>query len=195
MLRTDPIDPNDPNAVSPMMILEPGYYSGGFYFNGGDIILQPGIYILDGGTEGKGGLVILGNTNFCAKGVMFYITGTGRVNIGGTGSVQVTPIQYDNSDFCDPNYSYPADIDFAYEDVSIFQARDNFNEAYIKGTGLLDLEGTLYFPSNLVNLRGEGDGFGNQLIAYRVDVRGTGDILIRYDGRNRAPANKSFLVE
>jgi Flp pilus assembly protein TadG len=183
----------DPNTGA--LVLEPGYYSGGFYLTGGDIILQPGIYILDGGDDGKGGLVVLGNTNFCAKGVMFYITGTGKVNIGGTGSVQVTPIQYDVNDFCDPNYSYPADTDFAYEDVSIFQARDNFNDAYIKGTGLMDLVGTLYFPSNLVNLRGEGDGFGNQLIAYRLDVRGTGDILIKYDGRNRSPANKSFLVE
>jgi hypothetical protein len=82
-----------------------------------------------------------------------------------------------------------------YEDISIFQDRENQNEAYIKGTGLLDLDGTLYFPRCLVNIRGEGDGFGNQLITWRADVRGTGDILINYDGRFPAPANRSFLVK
>jgi len=40
-----------------------------------------------------------------------------------------------------------------------------------------------------------GDGFGNQLITWSLEVSGTGDILINYDGRNKAPGLKAFLVE
>ncbi len=37
--------------------------------------------------------------------------------------------------------------------------------------------------------------FSNQLIARTVEISGTGEITIDYDGRNRAPATRSFLVE
>jgi len=176
--------------------LEPGYYSGGLLISGGNITLKPGVYILGGSSKGqKSGLVIGGNANLCAKGVMFYIVGDGVVNIAGTGSIQSTPIQYDSNDFCDSSYSYPANIDYTYEEIGIFQARDNTNDARIVGTSLLDLGGTLYFPSNHIDLSGTGAGFGDQLIAKTIGISGTGDMTIMYDGRNRAPANRSYLVE
>jgi hypothetical protein len=176
--------------------LEPGYYSGGLRISGGNITLKPGVYILGGSSKGqKSGLVIGGNANLCAKGVMFYIVGDGVVNIAGTGSIQSTPIQYDSNDFCDSSYSYPANIDYTYEEIGIFQARDNTNDARIVGTSLLDLGGTLYFPSNHIDLSGTGAGFGDQLIAKTIGISGTGDMTIMYDGRNRAPANRSYLVE
>lgn len=176
--------------------LEPGYYSGGLRINGGDVTLKPGIYILDGSSTGqKSGLVLGGNANICAKGVMFYVVGDGVVDIAGFGSIQASPIKFGDANFCDSSFSYPGDIDYTYEDMTIFQARDNFNGARIVGTGLLDLEGTLYFPDNLVDLSGSGEGFGDQLIADTIEISGTGNMVIKYDGRNRAPANKSFLVE
>ena len=173
--------------------LEPGYYSGGLDITGGDVTLKPGIYILDGSK--KSGLVIGGNANFCAKGVMFYVTGDAVIDIAGTGSIQATPIKYDDNDFCDSSYTYPAGVDYTYEDIMIFQSRDNLSDARIVGTGLLDLEGTLYFPNNHIDLSGTGEGLGDQLIADTIEISGTGDLVIRYDGRNRAPANKAFLVE
>lgn len=184
-------------------VLEPGYYSGGFRISGGDVTLKPGIYVLDGSSQGqKAGLVIGGNTNFCAKGVMFYVMGDGVVDIAGTGIIEIDPLVYEPNEgsdyFCDSSYSYPegldSDINY-YEGMSIFQERGNNNEARIIGTGLMDLTGTLYFPTNHVEIGGTGDGFGNQLIAWSMYVHGTGDITINYDGRNPAPANRAFLVE
>jgi Flp pilus assembly protein TadG len=177
--------------------LEPGFYSGGLNMTGGDVILKPGIYILDGGVTGKGGLVIGGNTNLCAKGVMFFVTGSGKVDIAGTGTIRATPMKFDESDFCDDTFAYPADVyNFPfYEDTVIFQDRDNTTDARIVGTGLLDLDGTLYFPANHVDLTGTGDGFGQQLIASTIEISGTGEISINYDGRNRTSANRSFIVE
>ena len=181
-------------------VLEPGYYSGGLRMTGGDVTLKPGIYILDGNSTGQiSGLVIGGNTDFCAKGVMFYIMGDGVLDIAGTGSLQVDPIIYEpeggSEYFCDASFSYPLDIDYTYRDLTIYQARDNLNDARIVGTGLMDLNGTLYFPNNHLDLTGTGDGFGNQLIASTVEISGTGDITINYDGRNPATANRSFLIE
>jgi Flp pilus assembly protein TadG len=176
--------------------LQPGYYSGGLRISGGNITFKPGIYILDGRSTGqKAGLVVGGNANICAKGVMFYIVGNGVVDLAGTGSIVVTPIRYDSNDFCDSSYSYPAGIDYVYEELGIFQSRSNTNDARIVGTSLLNLDGTLYFPSNHVDLSGTGDGFGDQLIARTVEISGTADMTIMYDGRNRSPANKSYLVE
>jgi len=160
----------------------PGYYSGGINLTGNDVVnLEPGIYILDGI-----GLNIGGGTNFIAEGVMFYLVGAGAVEIGGTGLVRVTPP--------DPDvHTFPgADI---YESVSFFQARDNLNDALIIGTSNLDLQGTIYFPSNHLSLGGTGDGFGNQLIVNTIDIFGDGEKSIEYDGRNPAPGTKSFIIE
>jgi len=179
---------------------EPGYYSGGFDISGGTITLKPGIYVLGGGPKGKGGLVVSGNANFCAKGVMFYITDNGQVDLTGTGDLRITPPEKPQEDgpapdFCDPNYAYPAGMDWTYEGLSIFQDRQNTNEARIIGTSNLDLNGTLYFPSNHVELGGTGFQAGNQLIAWTVEVHGTGEININYDGRNPAVGYMSYLVE
>ena len=185
-------------------VLEPGYYSGGFYITGGDVTLKPGIYVLGGGSAGKGGLVIGGNANFCAKGVMFYITTDGKkygkVDLAGTGNIRITPPDPESTDFCGAGFAYPPGIDFAsYSTISIFQDRANTNDARIVGTSLLDLEGTLYFPRAHVDLSGGGEGFGNQLIAWTIEISGggpaDGNIVINYRGKEPPPAHKSFLVE
>lgn len=162
------------------LVASPGYYSGGIYTNGGVLTLLPGIYILDGA-----GLDVGGNAVFIAEGVMFYIIGTGAVNLHGTGDVTITPP--------DPEvYSYPgADT---YEGVAIFQARDNTNEGTIIGTSVMTLEGSYYFPSNHMNLGGDAQKFGNQLIVNTMEVFGNGELTINYDGRFPAPGSRVFLV-
>lgn len=176
---------------------KPGFYSGGFRITGGNVTFEPGIYILGGSSTGqKSGLVVSGNTNLCAKGVMFYITGNGVVDLAGTGDIRVTPPDPESTDFCRTGFKYPLDLDFDnYEGISIFQDRANTNDARIVGTNLMDLDGTLYFPQNHLDVGGIGAGFGNQLIAWSIEVSGTSDIVINYDGRNKAPGNKSYLVE
>lgn len=184
-------------------VLSPGFYSGGLKATGGDITFEPGIYIMDGA-----GLDISGNTNFCARGVMFYITGDGHLDLTGTGDIIITPplmpggvrpddeeydVIYDES-FCDDTFSYPENMDFTYEYMSIFQDRENTNEARIVGTAAMDLQGTLYFPQAHVDIGGTSFGLGNQFIAWSAEISGEGDLLINYDGRNPAPGKRSYLV-
>lgn len=164
----------------------PGYYSGGLNLTDSTYTqtatLLPGIYILDGA-----GINIKSDTILLAEGVMLYIPpGTGSVDIAGTGSFHLTPP--------DPAlYSYPG-VD-TYEYISMFQSRQNFNPSRIIGTGLLDIAGTLYFPSADLEIGGEGDGFGNQLIANTIWVHGTGDIVLNYEGSFPGLGGTVFLVE
>ncbi len=161
--------------------LVPGFYSGGISVNNGVCNLASGIYVLDGP-----GLYIRGGI-FTAEEVMFYVTGTGVVDIAGNGETTVTPHQ-----------------NGLYEGVSIFQARGpggdfaengQCGESRIIGTSLLDLQGTLYFPCAPLEVGGTGDGFGNQLIAWTMWIDGTGDLTIHYDGDEVAPGDSIFLVE
>lgn len=190
-------EPNGIQITEGSHTFSPGYYAQGFRITGGDVKFEPGIYVLGGRSTGqKSGLVVGGSTTFCAKGVMFYITGDGVVDLAGTGELRITPPEFAKADFCDPSFTYPPSLDFStYEGVSIFQDRANTNDARIVGTNTMDLDGTLYFPNNHVDLTGTGDGFGNQLICWSAEVSGTGQILINYDGRHRSPGLRSYLVE
>ncbi len=169
--ETVTVEPNETRTISP------GYYPGGINMTNstGTLNLQPGIYILDGD-----GLNITGG-NLYGDGVMLYITGTGEVNLRGGGIIEL------NKNF---------EIESGpFTGITIYQARDNQQKAYIRGTDNLDIKGVLYFPRNHVEIRGTGGTFGTQLIANTLDVGGTGVMQINYDGRNPFPANKAILVK
>jgi len=163
------------------LTIQPGYYSGGISTTGGTLFFEPGIYILDGA-----GFNVAGNANIQALGVMFYIVGTGCLNLVGIGNITLSPPDPDIHTF--PGAS-------TYEGVTVFQARGNTTESRITGTSDMNLEGTFYFPSNPVYISGDSMQCGNQLVAYRLDISGNGNLTINYDGRFPAPGNHVFLVQ
>jgi hypothetical protein len=155
---------------------QPGYYSGGIRLEGGDnVVLEPGIYVVDGE-----GLRMSGDSSILAEGVMFYIVGTGALYLGGTGASRITP----SDDPADPYYG-----------ISVFQARDNTNGATIIGTSDMDLEGTYYFPAANLEIGGEGVSLGNQMIAYTMYLHGSGSFDVAYNGNYPIESNRVFLVE
>jgi len=188
-------------------IFEPGYYPGGIEITGGDITFKPGIYVVGGS-----GIQITGSPTVCARRVMFYVK-QGPVDIEGTGQMTFTelvpwteePGVTPDVEFCpppnptDPPYSYPLDVTTAtlatYEGMVIYQARDNHTDAKLVGTSDFVLEGTIYFPENHLDLGGNNFTAGTQLIVSTMRIHGNGTITINYDGRNRAPGGKSYLVE
>jgi hypothetical protein len=170
--------------------LKPGYYSGGISVTSATakVRLEPGIYVVDGqiGTNVsvKGGLQLTGGTIDASGGVMFYILG-GSVNIGGGVNLTATELVPWNDD----------GTILTYEGMLIYQDPDNCTPARIIGTSDLTLVGTIYFPFNQVEIGGDGYAVGTQLIANSVWVHTSGEgVLINYDGRFRAPGNRSFLV-
>jgi hypothetical protein len=168
--ETVTVEPNETKTIGP------GCYPGGIKLLSQyeTLLLQPGIYILDGE-----GLYINGG-NLIGDGVMFFITGTGKVDMQGNGNIQINQ----NLEYLEPPYI----------GVTFYQDRHNQNDAIIQGTNSLDIKGTLYFPRNYVKITGTGDGFGTQLIAGTLEIAGHGTIEINYDGRNPFPANKAFIV-
>ena len=81
--------------------------------------------------------------------------------------------------------------------MTIFQDRENNTTANIAGGAEVDIKGTIYFPNNHLDLGGTPSSLGIQVIAYTLTIHGTGSadkLIIDYDGRNKLPANSSYLV-
>lgn len=159
----------------------PGYYAGGIDLSGGTHTLEPGIYILGGK-----GIDIRGNANLIADGVMFFVD-AGPVNINGTGDILIRPL--------DPDVHTSIPEAGIYENIAIFQARDNFSEGLVNGTANNIFEGTYYFPQNKINLGGTANQFGDQFIAWQAELFGNGLIELAVDGSIPAPGGRVFLVE
>jgi hypothetical protein len=185
--------------------LQPGYYPGGITVGGNiNVNFAPGIYVIDG-DKNSGGLTIGGAANTCAKRVMFYIKG-GNVKItggsGSTGSTTITEIDSnDPGNDCNDNpviYTQGDSYVAPYNGMAIFQSRTNELNADISGGSEVDVRGTIYFPHNHLDLGGTPSSLGIQVIAYTLTIHGTGTVdklIINYDGRNRTPANRSYLVK
>jgi hypothetical protein len=177
------IDQGETKITGGTHFLQPGYYPQGIEMTGGNVYLADGIYVLDGH-----GLEVMGG-NLAGDGVMFYIVDTtpgdsvpSHVNLTGNGSVEVTPADMDSG---------------AYGGILIWQARDNTNQAYIRGTDEFEgLKGTVYFPVADVDVTGTSDTFAiRQLICDACEISGNGVVSINYDGRYPAPGTKVFLVK
>ena len=169
---------------NPTVTIPAGYYSGGIDVTGGHLTMSPGIYILGGA-----GMRIRGNAALTAEGVMLYIISPGCLDLAGTGDLVLSPP--------DPDvHTFPGAA--TYEGVTVFQARDNSTPSNITGTSGMnwDLQGSYYFPAAQVDIGGTADiQCGNQLIANRVAISGSGTVTINYDGRFPAPGNHVFLVQ
>ena len=182
-----------PDPCVPLNILSPGYYSGGINVTNStaNVRFEPGIYILDGEiTDGaapyaKGGLNLTGGTFDANDGVMFYILG-GSVDIGGGAQMNMTELV----PWEDDNIALP------YEGMLIYQDPYNTSPARIIGTSNTILVGTIYFPFNHLDVGGEGYSVGTQLIVESIKIHTSGEgVVVNYDGRNRAPGGKSYLVK
>jgi hypothetical protein len=201
--------------------LSPGYYPGGINLDSvlqtplpdgtttatTRVILQGGngaqaVYSLggDGGsTYTKSGLILQGGASVVETdpgGVMLYITGEpapttgppvpyGSVELRGGGFIQISPRG---------DWMSPREVN-GEPGVSIWQDRNNSNEAIILGNADFALSGTLYFSGNHVELGGSGFEAGNQLLCASLDLHGTGDLGIAYDGRNFDMSTEVVIVE
>jgi len=152
-----------------------GHYCEGFKLNGGILRLNPGIYILSGD-----GLQLSGGASLIGTNVMLYIADTGdkktAVDMSGGGTVQLSPM-----------------TSGMYKNITIFQARDNHNDAKITGNGNMTITGILYFPENHLELAGDGGNIGNQIIVGTLTISGNASVSVDYDPRTAA-GGTAFLV-
>ncbi len=144
---------NIPGGGGQTKTISPGRYCNGMNLSG-NIVMEPGVYIVDGGT-----LRTNGNSNVTGDGVTIFLTGDAEVQMNGNADV---------------NLSAPETG--AYAGVLFWGDSDNLADTSVifNGTANSSLVGALYFPSQTIDMRGDFSGSAGctRLIGYRIDVSG-----------------------
>jgi hypothetical protein len=160
--------------------LSPGIYTGGISASGtASLILQPGIYYLDGG-----GFAFSGQGSLTGNGVMIYNAPRGNtdsISVNGQGSV---------------NLSAPSSG--IYQGVTFFQDRSSSVTATIQGAGSkTNITGTFYFAGAQLNIQGNAgaSNLGSQYISNSLNLSGTGDINLNWNSSTVARKRTIILVE
>jgi hypothetical protein len=162
------------------MTINPGIYIGGIKVqNGATLIMQPGIYIFQGG----GFQVSQPGTTVQGTGVMIYNTGTSGAT--GTGSINF-------DDKCTVTLRPPTSG--TYAGISIFQNRLANQNVQIQANHNKTITGAIYAPAAAFTLTGPTtagtmDILGGVLIGLKFDFQGTFNVDNTTDPR---PANSLY---
>jgi Flp pilus assembly protein TadG len=152
-------------AGNKVITINPGVYSGGIQITGqASLIMNPGIYIMDGG-----GFSFSGSGSLSAVGVMIVNnpgSNADRISINGSGAITLSP----------PTTGM-------YRGISLWQQRSSSNEIDITGNGTSQLSGTFYAAHGKLNVTGNGgqDVLGSQYISYDMKVNGNGKFEVDWD--------------
>ena len=128
-------------AIKATATLTPGVYCKGIAING-DVVLEPGLYVLDGvGLDIQGSAVVTNNEN-TNGGVTFYLTGSGSkyadVSVSAGSDVTLTPMTTG-----------------PLANVLFFQDRNAQNgQSKLTGQSQMDLTGMIYFPNSELEFTG-----------------------------------------
>ncbi|MFN4090924.1 MAG: pilus assembly protein TadG-related protein [Alphaproteobacteria bacterium] len=139
-------------------ILEPGRYCDGI---SGDKILNPGVYIIDGGRFGRG--------NISGDGVTVILRNDAQLNVGGNDTLRIT-----------------APTSGPYKGIAIFEDSDRpGNQAFVHGGPRVGVEGTIYLPKSTLRFTGNAEGgiasAWTLLVVYRIDYGGQPRIRVTAD--------------
>jgi Flp pilus assembly protein TadG len=159
--------------------LNPGVYKGGITVTGqGQLIMNPGIYYMQGG-----GFSFSGQGGMQAQGVMIYSapkSNSDNISINGTGSINLSP----------PTTGI-------YAGISLWQERSATNTLYVTGNGGSSITGTFYTANGTLNVSGNGtnDVIGAQYISYNLVVGGNGSFTVAWNANQTANMRVLRLVE
>ncbi len=162
------------NASDPPTTLSPGYYEGGIKITGGNLVLSPGVYLVDG-------FEASGNASITGQGVTIINTGNGGLrNISIAGGVY-------------SELSATNDTSSPYNNILFYDANPtncgNPCDVSINGTSQSTFEGVMYFPNVHLDYAGTEDQSAfSQIIA--DTIRFTGTSLVEQDwdaGSGRTP--------
>jgi hypothetical protein len=159
--------------------LYPGVYKGGISVTGqGMLIMQPGIYYMDGG-----GFSFTGQGSMTAVGVMIVNApkqSNDIINISGTGAITMSP----------PTSGI-------YYGISLWQTRSSTNTVSVTGNGNTQISGTFYAQHGTLGISGNGvnDVVGSQYISYDMTVNGGGSFSVNWNPNTVAKTRVIGLVE
>jgi Flp pilus assembly protein TadG len=185
---------NQYGAVNGVLTLSPGTYAGISGSGSGTIVLQPGIYYMNGG-----GFGISGGASMTVSGPASPDTGNGVMIYNNPQS------NSDNLSFTGTSgFVYlPAPDIGTYKGISLFQARSATNTVSVNGNGNTQITGTFYAAGGTLGISGNGgsvngiptDKIGAQYISYNLVVNGNGGFVIDWAGGNPVNVRTIQLVE
>jgi hypothetical protein len=160
--------------------LLPGVYRGGISSTGGTLILQPGIYYMDGG-----GFNIGGQAGLIANGVLIYNapqSNSDVINISGQGTVIMSPMTTG-----------------PYQGILLFQDRTATAPVSVQGAPatIMTISGTFYAASANLSVTGNGDQqtIGSQYISYTLNLGGNGTYFCSWSPDITPGTREILLVE
>jgi Flp pilus assembly protein TadG len=165
-----PAAPTNPNPdPSNGGLLKPGYYTKNDWPKNADLKLASGSYWIDGGIDTTQNID-------ASRGVLLFFN-TGSLVMRGNAQLTIAPMNTG-----------------PYAGISIYQARGNTATATIRGSETQASSGVFYLPSAEVIMWGTPMSACTQLISDKLDMRGTGQLTINYNGGNPILGHKIWLV-
>jgi hypothetical protein len=161
-------------SLTNSMTINPGVYNGGISLTGSaSLTLNPGVYYINGG-----GINMTGSSSITGNGVFIYNTGTGAINLSGTGTISLNPMSSGT-----------------YAGITVFQASSNTTAATLSGGSNISNTGTFYFPGAKLTLSGSSgvSSVGAQIIAKNFAFSGTAGIKVTY-GSSVASKPSTFAL-
>ncbi|HEV2009580.1 MAG TPA: pilus assembly protein TadG-related protein [Candidatus Limnocylindria bacterium] len=189
-----PVPASACNAATP---LQPGVYVGGIVNNQtcATVYLATGVYILKGGgfyqasstntlTNVPGGGAMIFNTH------SYYADVPGTVVPGPCGGIVA-----DSGGKFDIYAMTPAQS-IQYAGMALYQDSACPNPIVIQSNGALNLHGTLYAPSALLDIQSQSSGtIDAQLVVRAISLSSSGAITVNYRPSQAAQTNLPALVE
>ena len=154
--------------------LSPGIYSGISLSGSSAVTLSPGVYYINGPMN------VSGTSSISGDGVFIYKTGSGAVNLSGTGEVSLSPM-----------------AGGPYSGITMFQDRTSTTGATMSGSGNISNTGTFYFPDATLTLSGTSgvNVMGAQIIAKNLTLSGTATINVNYDSSVAGQSTALAIVQ
>jgi Putative Flp pilus-assembly TadE/G-like len=165
--------------------VSPGVYCGGLDIRT-DVVLQPGLYIINGGYFRIAGTATVTNTEDTSGGVSFYLTGSGSnyatVTIQGGANVTLTPMT-----------TGPLANVLFFQDPNAPASGSNL----IAGGSTMQLTGILYFPSQHIDFTGGSSVAESEILLLASTITFTGTSYLDADYANSVLPQEQYarLVE
>jgi hypothetical protein len=203
------VSPNIYNSSTQTTTLNPGLYNS-ITINGGTVVFQPGIYVLQPPANAGNGYITLNISggNVTGSGVMFYNTGSNYIPSTGApdnsdANTNPTPnstnfgaISINGSSGSSLNLSPLVDSTSPFNGILFYQRRWNTTTAtFTAASGAsMNFSGTLYAKWANFKLAGNGT-YDAQFLVGTLEVKGGATVTINAAGKNLGKANLVFLVE
>ncbi len=157
--------------------LQPGAYDSINVGKNSNVTFAPGLYYI----SGSGGLNVDGTSSISGTGVTFYFTGTATVNMTGTPDVKLTA----------PSSGTYAGI-LMYQDPADTNVGPNPNGPTMGGDSASFYDGALYFPSDQITFFGNNTSFSVAVVVAQ-SLALSGNPTVNLQGSAGLPAGVSLF--